>query len=404
MVDKDVDILIVGGGIIGATLMLALAPLGFRLCMIDTRALSFNTASHFDARSLALSPASIRILKQLGVWSKVEQASTAIRNIHISQEGQFGQARLIADGADPLGSVLEMQALSQVLWSLIDHSHVVAPATLTQYDRTTQTATLKTDLGERLLIRSKLIVAADGSNSSMRKFCKVQTKIKNYNQEAVVANIGLARAHQHWAYERFTKKGPIALLPLSGKRSSLIWTQSPEDAQHLMLLTDNAFLQALQHTFGYRLGRFVSVGRRTSFPLREVTLAAQVVDGVVFVGNAAHTLHPVAGQGFNLGLRDVAMLAECIAATGLSPETLQRYQALRHSDQSTILSLTDGLIQLFSNQFPGVSHARSLGLMALDNVSFLKRILTRYAGGFGGELPALLCGLPLGIKDTSCMM
>lgn len=399
MLDMDVDILIVGGGVIGATLMLALAPLGLRVSLIDSRSLSTDVVSHLDGRNLALSPASIRILSQLGVWSRMVEFATPIHAIHVSEEGRFGQARLLGSKEQPLGTVVEMQALTKALWSMIDLKHVIAPATLTHYDKHTQTATIKIGDNEGT-IRSKMIVAADGSDSVLRQICNVSIKTKNYGQAAIVANIGLARSHQNNAYERFTPNGPMALLPLLGKHVALIWTLPPEEASTLMTSTPDDFLRALQRAFGYRLGRFVSVGQRTSFVLREIRLAHQVVDHVVFVGNAAHTLHPVAGQGFNLGLRDVAALAECIAKSGLSDETFLNYQAIRRSDQETILSFTDGLIRLFTSTIPGVSHLRSLGLMMFDNMPFLKKIMKRYAGGFGGVLPALVCDLPITIEEN----
>lgn len=376
----------------GVTLMLALDTLGYRTCLVDAQ------PSLHDARSLALSPASLRILSQLGVWPLLSSVASKILGVHVSEAGRFGQARLLGGDDEPLGAVVEMKALNQALWSLMDKKKAFVPATLIHYDKVQGVALVKTQTGERSL-RPRMVVAADGSHSSMRRWCDMPVKTKCYGQEALVTTVDLTRSHHGWAYERFTLNGPMALLPLSDNRVSLVWTLSSGDAARLKASSAPVFLRELQKVFGYRLGRFVRVGDRFSYVLREMIMPEQVMDSVVFIGNAAHTLHPVAGQGFNLGLRDVAMLAECLGETGLSSETLLRYQALRRSDQRTIAACTDGLIQLFSSSLPGLPALRTLGLMAFDNAPLLKKILMHYAGGLGGILPGLVCGLPLKTKD-----
>ncbi|MFZ4076612.1 MAG: FAD-dependent monooxygenase [Legionellaceae bacterium] len=392
MAEADLDILVVGGGAIGASLMLALDTLGYHTCLVDAQ------PSLDDARSLALSPASLRILGQLNVWPLLSCVATNIRAVHVSEAGRFGQARLLGKDDQPLGAVVEMRALSRALWSLIDKKKALVPATLIHYDKVRGEATVKTQTGERRL-RPRMVVAADGAHSSMRRWCDMPVKTKCYGQEALVTTIDLSRAHEGWAYERFTLNGPMALLPLSDKRVSLVWTLPPAEAARLKVSPAAVFLGELQKAFGYRLGRFVRVGERFSYALRELMMPEQVMGSVVFIGNAAHTLHPVAGQGFNLGLRDVAMLAECFGETGLTSETLLRYQALRRSDQRTIAACTDGLIELFSSSLPGLPCLRTLGLMVFDNAPLLKKILMHYAGGLGGILPGLVCGLPLKTKD-----
>lgn len=394
MVDRDIDILIVGGGLTGAALMMALADTGFSTLLVETKPFSESVHTNFDARSLALSPASVRILHMLNVWPLLSTFATAIETIHVSEQYRFGNVRLQGDKQNPLGYVVEMQHISRALHQLLDQQQILAPAQLTAINASNGTATMTCSIGN-LTVRARLIVAADGADSSVRTLCALEAKIKDYAQHAIVANIGLARAHQQCAYERFTSAGPLALLPLTEQRASLVWAMQPLDAERLMAMSEVDFLNELQRAFGYRLGRFSRAGERMIYPLKQVLMSKQVVGKVVFVGNAAHTLHPVAGQGFNLGLRDVAMLAQCIVHEGLTPEMLNHYQQSRRHDQAAITDFTNGLVELFTSHIPGVGLARTLGLMAVDNIPFLKNLLARYARGYAGVIPDLVCGIAL---------
>ena len=394
MADYDVDILIVGGGLMGACLMLALSNVGFRTLLIEQTPFLDNATANFDARSLALSPASVRILQMLNVWPLLYKWVTPIEKIHVSEQGCFGSAHLHGNPENPLGYVVEMQYISHALHQLLDPKQIITPGQLIALDANKGLATIAR-ADRNVTVQAHLIVAADGSNSSARTLCGLKVRSKDYAQCAIVSNIGLARAHQQIAYERFTASGPLALLPLTDLRCALVWAVSPKEAQHLQTMPETEFLKTLQRAFGYRLGRFIRVGQRVTYPLRQIVISEQVVGKVVFVGNAAHTLHPVAGQGFNLGLRDVAMLAQCIAFDGLNSKALQRYEQSRRHDQTIITRLTDGLIELFSSQLPGLALARTIGLMAMDNSSVLKNTLARYARGFGGIIPDLVCGIAL---------
>lgn len=394
MADKQVDVLIVGGGLTGAALMLALQGLGYSVLLVESRAFSDKVNPDFDARSLALSPASQRILSMLGVWDVLSEYATRINRIHVSEQYRFGASRLQGDEQNPLGYVVEIQYINRALHHLLAKNQVLAPATLSAIELASNTATIMTERGE-VNVSAQLIVAADGTESVVRKFYDVPTTIKDYNQYAIVANIGLGKPHEHQAYERFTAHGPIALLPLTDNRMSLVWAMTPEAARQSMALDDVAFLKELQQAFGYRLGRFSKTGKRFSYPLKQVLMPEQAKWPVVFVGNAAHTLHPVAGQGFNLGLRDVATLAQCIAKQGLNAEMLDEYLKLRNLDQLMITRFTDGLVHLFTSRIPGVGLARDLGLIALDNLPLLKNVLVRYAQGFGGVIPDLVCEIAL---------
>jgi 2-octaprenyl-6-methoxyphenol hydroxylase len=389
----DVDVLIVGGGLIGHALMRALAPYPFHTLLVDDRPI-ISDASTFDARSIALSNASIHILKALKVWPLLTEKATLIEKIHVSEKRAFGHARLLGDSQHPLGAVIELNDLARAFDDLRDKRHSLGPAELVAFDSKENKATIKTSTGERIL-RARIVVGADGAQSFLRECCQLSVQKKDYHQHALVTNIGLARDHQHWAYERFTADGPIAMLPMSHSRASLIWVNSPAQTAQLNALNDDVFLSKLQHAFGYRLGRFVKVGQRSIYPLYQKIMPQKVVRSVVFIGNAAHTLHPIAGQGFNLGLRDVAMLMQCFVKQGLCMDALEQYQKLRKPDERVITRATDALITLFMSQLPGLSVARSLGLAAVDNSALLQKMLSRYASGYGGIVPDLVCGIPI---------
>lgn len=398
--NKQIDVLIIGGGLVGAAFMLALSNSGVRPLLVDARGFDSQVCVDFDARSLALSPASERILSMLNVWPQLNAYANPIQTIHVSEQQRFGQTKLHHADKSPLGHVIEMQYISRALHEMLPSDQLMIPAKLTALNLSDRVATIEHD-GQETQVKADLIVAADGAHSHVRQLCGLKPQIKDYKQHAVVANIGLNRSHKHWAYERFTSSGPLALLPMTGMRASLVWSLNSDDANKMVNKTDESFLQALQHAFGYRLGRFMRVGQRSIFPLRQVLMQKKAAWPVVFVGNAAHTLHPVAGQGFNLGLRDVALLAQCIVQDGLSPEMLNKYEAARQHDQNAITHLTNGLIELFANKTPGLGIARSIGLLALDNTSFMKKLLSRYASGYAGVVPDLVCGIPLQTKERN---
>lgn len=395
---EEVDILIVGGGLTGAILMLALTNQGYNCLLVDLSPLSDKVSADFDARSLALSTASVRILEQLELWPLIKPYATAIETIHVSEQRRFGSAHMYGTPDKPLGYVVEMQPINRALNQCLENKQLRAPARLIGLDKERGVATISSSAGETQ-IKARLIVAADGSESTVRHLAGLPAKKKNYGQHAIVSNVGLARDHHHRAYERFTPSGPLALLPMTDKRMSLVWALEPTEAEELMALDDHAFLNLLQKAFGYRLGRFIRIGKRTLYPLIEVTMPQQVSWPLVFVGNAAHTLHPVAGQGFNLGLRDVATLAQCIIQYGLNEAMLSHYQDKRRYDQQAIIKLTGGLVDVFTSKIPGMALVRNLGLIALDNSAFLKRHLMRYTGGFAGIIPDLVCGIGLDNKE-----
>lgn len=396
-----VDILIVGGGLIGSALQLALKDQGVSTCLLANRPINDGGADDFDARSLALSPASIKILDSLQVWPLLAAYATPIQTIHVSEQGCLGHTRLNAS-ADALGSVVEIQHLNRVFATLLTNQtahggssnpcQVLQQGQITAFHATENAVTIR--VGEReKVIQAQLIVAADGADSSMRHFCHLPTERKDYQQTALVANIGLTRSHGHVAYERFTKQGPMAMLPLSQQRMALVWALPPEEAQAYLVASEKVFLAKLQQVFGYRLGRLSKVGQRMLFPLHQMVMPTIVQGQVVFIGNAAHTLHPIAGQGFNLGLRDVAALVQTIVQYGLTSDGLIAYQTWRKQDQQFITKATNNLLSLFANQLPGLKPLRSLGLVGFEYQNWLKKGFIRYASGYGIMPPNLACGI-----------
>ena len=394
MADLEVDILIIGGGLIGALLSIALSNSQHKTLMIDAHSLDIKTKEDFDARSIALSKASKNTLKTLGVWEDISKLASPIHRIHVSEQGRFGLSNLRTETDDALGYVIEAQALFKSITPKLDREAILAPATLTNIDVDQKVAYVQTN-SQQQSIKAKLIIAADGTQSRVRELVGLQAVEKSYAQSAVVANIGLSRDHMGVAYERFTKNGALALLPMTKQRSALVWSMPITEALTFQNMPEKDFLNALQKTFGYRLGRFNKLGRRSVFPLKQVIMKQQVSGSFVFIGNAAHTLHPVAGQGFNLGLRDVAMLAQTLVNKPLTKETVLNYQAQRQHDQKAITMLTNGLIEGFSKNIPGVGSFRGVGLLAFDNMPFLKNKFVQYASGYGGVIPDLVCEIPL---------
>lgn len=393
-VDEEVDVLIIGGGLVGMALLHALKSqkLSIKLVEAKPQFQAKTTLKQLDTRSIALSPSSIRLFQRLGLWAELEAQAAPIKKIHISEQGKFGQAYLEQEKMrEPLGAVAEITELARVLASGLEKDQILAPATVTSIDKVLGTASIALADDSVRTLGAKIVVACDGTHSKVRVMCGMDAAHKSYANWALATNVELCRPHHNVAYERFTQHGPMALLPLQGNVMGLVWTLTPEDAKAYRDLSESLFIDKLQQHFGYRVGRFKAVGQRQIYPLQQMLMPTLNAGGVVFIGNAAHTLHPVAGQGFNLGLRDVAMLTELIQAEGLSSAMLGDYARARQSDLSVISKSTDGLVRLFESPLPGLSLARRLGLLALDNSTLLKRLILRHAKGFGGVVSELIC-------------
>ncbi|HJS91949.1 MAG TPA: 2-octaprenyl-6-methoxyphenyl hydroxylase [Steroidobacteraceae bacterium] len=402
---RELDVAIVGGGLVGASLALGLGGTGVRVLLIESVAPDSAAQPSFDERTTALGNASRRIFQGLGIWDELSREAAPIRAIHVSDAGRFGFARLRAEeqGIDAFGYVVPNRAIGAALWrGLAAASGVEArvPARIEDLDVTTERAyfTVIGAAGECEVVSARLLVAADGAHSAIRAAAGIKAGVEDYEQVAIAATVLGDRAHDGTAYERFTPTGPIAVLPLRGGGYGTIWSCAPGRAAELLALDDAAYLSELQSRFGWRAGRFRRIGRRASYPLKLTRAASTVARRTVLIGNAAQALHPIAGQGFNLGLRDAALLAEVIAgATGDvgSAELLRKFSDWRAADRGGVVRFTDGLVRLFGSRMPGVSLMRNLGLLMFDLSPPAKRALARVSLGFGGPTPRLARGLSL---------
>jgi 2-octaprenyl-6-methoxyphenol hydroxylase len=405
------DIAIVGGGMVGASLAAALAPLGLKVSLVEAVAHDSALQPSFDERTTALSNGSRRILEALGVWPGVEELATPIRKIHVSEKGRFGFARIDAaeQGLTAMGYVVPNRALGAALWSRLRENsaiEVCCPAELKRITPGERSVVLEVAGVGRAdaVIETKLVVAADGAQSAVRSAFGIDAESRDYEQTAVITTVLPQRFHDNVAFERFTDSGPLALLPLEGGRCTLVLTLSRATAQAAMAWSDGEFLAEVQRRFGFRLGRFLKVGRRVSYPLM-LTRAARTSTGrCVIIGNAAQGLHPIAGMGFNLGLRDVASLAELIADRRSEPDfdpgassLLADYDAWRAADRGGVIAFTDGLVRMFANPSSTVQLLRNVGLLVFDLLPPAKAALSRLStgAGGGGRVPKLARGVPL---------
>lgn len=374
-------IIIVGGGPVGSVLALLLAKQGIAVTILEARP---HGAAFQDNRALALSYGSRRILEKLGLWTDLAAHATAINTIHVSQKGSIGRTVLHASDyrQDALGYVLSYGALSEALDRVLGNEPKVnfefeATAERIQYDANQATVTY-TYKEKSQSASSALVVLADGGRS-LDDLAGLKRQTKEYGHDALISKVRAELPHNNIAYERFTSNGPIALLP-NGKRDfSLVWTGKKELIAPLLTLSDADFLTQFHQQFGDRVGKFLSVEKRICFPLKMSHLSTTEMEHVVVVGNAAQTMHPVAGQGFNVGLRDAESLAQHIinsseVALG-KPEMLDTYHASRKSDTKRGLMFTDFLVSVFSNDILGISGLRASGLGLLDMIKPVKRHL-----------------------------
>lgn len=405
------DIVIVGGGLVGASLAAALGPLPFKIALIEAVPLRSSGQPSYDARSTAVSNGSQTIFRSIGVWEGMVTDAEPIRSIHVSDRGRFGFTHLDCreHGVAALGYVVENRAIGAALWdhlSARSNIELISPARVLSVSNDTDASRLELerDGTGQIEISTRLVIAADGANSLVRSALGIPAERTEYEQTAVIANFTPGRHHEGVAYERFTPSGPLAALPLSGGRCAMVWTVASDASAEVMRLGDEDFIETFLTQFGYRLGIPVKVGQRHAYPL-SLIVAEQIVAGrAAIVGNAAHGLHPIAGQGFNLGLRDVATLADVLDSElqnqgkGIdpgAPRVLAEYENWRRRDQRRTIALTDGLVRLFANSLGPVKLARDVGMVAMDLLPGLKPILARQSMGVSGRLPRLARGLPL---------
>jgi 2-octaprenyl-6-methoxyphenol hydroxylase len=407
-VAQAVDVVIIGGGMVGASVAEMLSGLDITVALVESQPVESTAQPSFDARTTALSNGTRRILETLGVWDSVATMATPIRAIHISERSRFGRAVIDAteQGLPAMGYVLPNRILGHELWRRLrgrSGVHVFSPATVESVDATADggRVVVSRESGPAL-IEARLIVAADGANSLVRSSVGVGLARRDYRQTAIVTSVNPGRFHDHVAYERFTSDGPVAVLPLADGRCAVVLTLEPADAEAAMALPDASLLALLQERFGWRLGAFSQLGRRDAYPLALTEAEDNVAPRTVLIGSAAQGLHPIAGQGFNLALRDAATLAEVIADTVTAPgadvgaaAVLERYAAWRARDRQVLISFTDGLVRLFAIGAGPLRFARSLGLLAFDLSPAAKTAMSGLSRGFAGAQPRLARGLPL---------
>jgi 2-octaprenyl-6-methoxyphenol hydroxylase len=408
---SEYDVAIVGGGMVGASFALALRSTRLRVLLIEGIAPGSASQPSFDERTTALGNGSRQIFESLGVWQDMAGEAAAIRSIHVSDAGRFGVARLEAreQGVDAFGYVVPNRTIGRALWQALratPNVTLAVPASL-------EGASLRGDGvdleilkdGTRERVRAAVAVAADGAGSVLRASAGIDAGVEDYDQVAIVVNAGTDRRNTGEAFERFTPSGPLAVLPRgdgeNGGGYAVVWAVRPDRAAEFMALDDAAFAARLQEAFGWRAGRWTRIGKRNTYPLSLSRANDTVAGRVVLIGNAAQALHPVAGQGFNLGLRDAATLAEMLARKSADmpandlTELLGQFAAWRDEDRKGVTRFTDGLVKLFGSERPGLGVVRNFGLLLFDLSPTAKRALSRVSWGFAGRMPRLARGLPL---------
>lgn len=396
------QVIIVGGGMVGLSLSLMLARANIAVKLLE--AVKYpnyddqNVApyhSSFDARNTALSRRSVQIYQKLGLWDALQQHATPILQVHITEQGSFGKARLIAEQekVESFGQVIENAWLGRVLLTQVRQQPLIELIDGVQVTALTQDAEqvhIEAERGDEVLkLESKLLIAADGRDSFCRQAIGVDVDVHDYDQVAIVTTVQTSKPHEQVGFERFSALGPLALLPLPGEyRRSVVWpVKKGTEGEWLGEENDQHFLDALQKTYGDRAGKFEKTGRRFSYPLSQVLAHKQAVGRVILMGNAAHTIHPVAGQGFNLCLRDADVLVRYLvnqltASDDIgNPNNLLAYEQARLSDQQRVIKFCDTVVRGFSNQNPLLKLIRNTGLIAFDVIPGVKPLVANYAMG-----------------------
>ena len=387
------DLLIVGGGLVGASLAIALNGQGLRIGLIEARPLGDPGQASYDDRALALSYGSRLILESAQIWPQLADQVTPIRRIHISDQGHFGSARITSEQerVPALGYVIPARQLGRILWQQLKQCTdvtLLTPAQVVAVHHTSKQAevTLRQNDREEQL-SARLLVAADGSESTLRQQLQIPTTGWDYHQMAMVASITPGRPHANTAWQRFTPAGPVALLPHQAGHCTLIWTLRPDQHADVQQYNETQFCAAFQRQFGYRLGTFQRVGQRHSYPLRFARAQQIIAERTAIIGNAAHTLHPIAGQGFNLGLRDLNTLADTLLSAHRagrdigSVDCLSQYQHICQREHQQLARATDGLVRLFTSPLRSLQWARNIGLLAFDHLPYVKHTFARAAMG-----------------------
>jgi 2-octaprenyl-6-methoxyphenol hydroxylase len=381
----------------------AMSAQGRHVALIEAKPLTSEQPEQLDVRAIALSLSSIKMLQALGLYAGLQSAVTSISSIHISTSGHFGVTRLHASdlSLDAMGGVVEYHRLMQhLLNSVIQNPsiEVITPAKFESIDQSLDGVTLVINSNATAVqVDASLLLVADGAKSQLRDILGVENSAHDYQQSAIIANVLVEQPKTGWAYERFTSAGPLAMLPLSEGRYAMVWTQKPEKVTSLLGLDDEDFLQQLHQIFGFRLGYFKEIGQRDRFDLKLIRAGQLVVGRCILIGNAANSLHPVAGQGFNLAMRDIGLLYDQLKGLDLAgnelAKSLANYETSRMRDQQQTIRLGHGLVELFSNSLPVLNHARAAALSLLDICPPLKQQFCWTAMGFGTGASSLMRGV-----------
>jgi 2-octaprenyl-6-methoxyphenol hydroxylase len=402
--DGRVEVLVVGGGLSGLAMGVACAVAGLEVAVVDREAPAATLATAFDGRTTALAFGSQQVLAGIGVWPLVADEAEPILDIRIAD----GAAPLFlhydhrAVGNDPFGWIIENRTLRRALLerarSLPTLRHI-APCAVERVDQEAAGAVAALSDGSRL--RAPLVIAADGRGSPTRDAAGIGTRVWRYGQTSIVCTVRHQEPHRGVAVEHFYPGGPFAILPMSGRRSSIVWSERDDLVPGLLALDEARFTAELGRRFGDWLGPLALEGGRWSYPLSLMLAERYAGPRLALVSEAAHAIHPIAGQGLNLGIRDIAALAELVVdqrRLGLDlgdPGLLARYEQWRRIDTMVLAGVTDGLNRLFSNAIPPVALARDLGLAAVNRMPPVKRLLMRHAMGLLGERPRLMRGAAL---------
>ncbi len=390
--DLITDVAIVGGGLVGMALALSLAQHKIKSVLLEAAEIPDNEQASFDDRTLVINPAAQNFWQSLNVWSEVEPLATAIDHVHVSNQGRFGVVNFSKEEMQvpQLGHVVAAKSLASLLLSKVRSEPLIEylqPATLTTFEQQQSAINLHANKAqESIQISARLMVAADGVTSSIRKQLQLSTSVKSYERTAIICNIQTNQNHGNRAFERLTQEGPMALLPFHN-RFGFVWSMNKAKADELMATDDAEFMRQAQQQFGHRAGQFQKIGRRSCYPLYQIKVPVQFADRVVLMGNAAHAVSPVSAQGLNLAVRGIKRLTEVLHNKHLlgmdlgAAEVLEAYQLASAADQNRTLNYTDDLMTWFKIDEPVVNAIRSMGLVAINSSLSLKRSLFETAGG-----------------------
>ncbi len=387
MAEQTYDCVIVGGGLVGMSLASALADSAYKILLLEQNNAAPIHNNVLDLRTTGLTRSSEKVLTQAGLWQAIQPHVTPIERLDISEQGNFGGARIDANEhqLSPIGYMMPNDQLMSILSQHVTEQNnltVWSPAKLTALNKRERGYQLIVDIdGQQQTVQANLLVGADGARSQVRNLLHIGFDHKDYQQTAIISMVRPEKAHNNIAYERFTAHGPLAVLPVQEQCCALIWTQPTDASQSYLDMDDDNFLRALQKAFGYRLGRFLAVGKRSAYPLSLTVSQALTEADAVLIGNAAQSVHPVAAQGFNLGLRDVQTLVNHLHAadpnqTDMST-LLNDYRCARQKDRDHVIKLTDNLTRLFAPQATPIKALRSMGLRMIANLPVAQRNVLR---------------------------